>query len=1256
MEAHDRTLFLHRAGWLALAMGIGFSAPLHAQLNLSDNALEAVPPVDPNIFILSDDSGSMDWEVITTHADEEFQFTADQPDGSSAAGAGSVKHRDSDDDGTANCTFTDASYDGYIYGVEFGSNQYGDGSDDCNTADDEAWRFRNSDFNRVYFNPNNTYEPWAGVDSDGDAFDDIDAENAPNNPYNPTETINLLEDNSNWDGAGNPRLQSDRDGDGNNDGFRFYTWNDDDSDDYFDNGEETEYQIGNMGSSELSTLNTYLTDRYGADAKQYADVDEVQENFANWFGYYRSRELAAKAALSRVVRDATSARIGYGAINGSVSGREVASMNVSASSGEKRGLLDQLYSTDSSGSTPLRQNLRNVGRYFACEDNSFFGDTGDYDCPIQTAAEGGACQQNYAILMTDGFYNGGDPGFDNEDSDSGDFSGGAFADSYEETLADVAMYFYKTDLSGHPDQVPTTSRDRLLYIGAGDLGDTMHQHMGTYTIGFGVDGTLSDMPSDPDTAFTWPDPTASRQNRIDDLRHAAYNGRGQFLSAGNPQELADALGDVFEEIQQGVGTGSAVAFNTQNIRTDSVVFRAFYDTQTNTGDLVAQAIESDGTIDTSTNLWSAAEELDAQTGESSDSRTIITYDRSNTSGIPFRWGDLTTDQQDALHLPTRASVTDPDRTDNGGIGDERLEWVRGRSEHEGNDRTAGDMRDRPVVEGKLGDITHSSPVFVGAPQFSGRNGGQWPAVSPDTYAEFKENELDRTPVVYVGANDGMLHAFRTEAGGGMDAGSELFAYVPEFLQEDLPDLADPEYNHRFYVDASPAINDFFSQTADAWRTVLIGGAGAGGRGYFALDITDPGNFSDESTASSQVLWEFTNDDDDDLGFTFSEPVIAMSNAEAGDGSNRWVAIFGNGYNSTAADGDAKLFIAIIDEGRDGTWTVNSDYFKLNTGFGMDEYDSTTMPHLSATTPNGIGEVRVIDVDGNGTADYVYAGDLQGHLMRFDLTSSNTSHWSYDGVLFQATYSDNTVQPITQAPIVMDHPDPGESGHVVITGTGSWMTTDDRTSEEIQSLYGIWDDMGNLNTAVERDDLVEQTFTNEVDPVHGFVVRTSTDAPINWSNTGGSQERGWYIDLDMPPAGGSAGDPAEFPGERAVRNLQLRGGILFVNTIIPKAANPCESGPGGFELGLDPANGGRPDKVVFGMNNDGVFNQDDSVAGSSDNADVVTGRRLEGGVPTDAGFIGNIRVTQVGADVEPVGTNTEDTGPTGRHSWREIINN
>ncbi|UEX78906.1 pilus assembly protein [Spiribacter halobius] len=1227
-----------RALWVAVFGACALSPAALAQLDISQNALEALTPVEPNVVVLNDDSGSMDWEVMTTDVGAEFLFSGTQPDGTSPADAGDPVHRDADNDGNPDCTFASNGRPGYLYIAEFASNTYGDNGLDCNTADDDSWRARNSDFNRLYFNPQQTYTPWAGVDADGDAFTDIDATNAPDDPYDPADYKDLTSEGSGWDGGTSHQALTG--------GFRFFTWSDDDGDGLFDNGEERKYEIGSLSATDLADLNAWLQNRYAADAKQYASTDEIQQNFANWFSYYRSREFAAKAGLSRTIRDNTSARIGYATINNNSNNRiPVATMNVSPSSGNKRSLLDQLYETRSASGTPLRENLQEIGRYFACESNSIFGDA---ICP-QTQDEdgnnesGAACRQNYAILMTDGYYNGNDPSVGNADGDNdSDFDGGAFEDGLSNTLADVAMYYYERDLHDTlTDLVPTTARDRNLFRGSDELGEVMHQHMATYTIGFGVNGTLDEMPGgpdDPDTKF-WPG--TSGDGRIDDLRHAAFNGRGSYLSARDPDELATSLEEIFSEIAAGVGAGSAVAFNTQNIRSDSLVFRAFYDTKTNTGDLIAQQVNDDGTLGST--AWRAAEQLDGRTSESSDTRRIVTYDPDALSGIAFDWSSLTTDQQGALHVPVPPALTTA-RQDNGGVGDERLGWVRGHSVDEGIAIDEGELREREVNEGRLGDITHSSPVFVGRPPFSGRNGGAWPASSGDTYPEFQEANASRDGVVYVGANDGMLHAFST------DTGEELFAYVPSILIDDLPDLASPEYNHRFFVDASPQVNDVFM--GGSWQTTLIGGLGAGGRGYFALDITDPSDFTTETGAAGQVLWEFVGGtgaeaDDASLGLTFSEPVIAMSNDEA-SGEKRWVAIFGNGYNSDDPNGNASLFVLFLDGGTDGVWTEGTDYFRLDTGIGFDDYNSATMPHLTSTTPNGIGDIRAIDYDGNGTVDVVYAGDLQGNLHRFDLSSSNTNQWDLDGTLFQASYADGSGdrQPITKAPVAVRHPD---GGLVLVQGTGSWMTNADATSDEIQSIYGIWDDdpLGNLN-AVTHSELIEQQFINEVDPVNGFVVRTLTNNEVDWST-----DMGWYIDLDAPAAGSSTGSP-EFPGERAVRNMQLRGGIAFVNTVIPKVDAACGTIVGGFELGFDPLTGSTPEVVVFDTNGDGVFDVNDNVGGLEGQLNRVTGLRFEGGVPTDSGFIENFRVTQVGDEVRSMGTNTGGTGPVGRRSWREVI--
>jgi type IV pilus assembly protein PilY1 len=380
----------------------------------------------------------------------------------------------------------------------------------------------------------------------------------------------------------------------------------------------------------------------------------------------------------------------------------------------------------------------------------------------------------------------------------------------------------------------------------------------------------------------------------------------------------------------------------------------------------------------------------------------------------------------------------------------------------------------------------------------------------------------------------------------------------------------------------------------------------------------------------------------------------MSNAEDGSGNKRWVVIFGNGYNSTSANGDSHLYVLFVEGGQDGVWSVNADYYKINTGYGKAESGD-------GTTPNGIGGIRGIDSDSNGTVDYVYAGDLQGNLYRFDLSSTTPGNWTTTPkLLFKARYKTasgfprDVVQPITTSPIVVKHPD--DTGYIVIAATGSWMTDSDATSTDIQSIYGIWDDMSNspevtMNSTTNQ--LVEQVFTNQVSQEHGYTVRTLTNNAVIWKNNGAnaSKVKGWYTDFDLPPAGSAMG--VEYPGERAVRNLQLRGGLLFVNTILPKNTSACSAGTGGFELGFNPLTGGSGSKVIFDINNDGTFDYYDNAGDLDADSGIVTGIRFENGTPTDAAFIGNKRFTQEGSEIRSMGTNTRTDINTGRTSWREL---
>ncbi|OUS29267.1 hypothetical protein A9Q99_09145 [Gammaproteobacteria bacterium 45_16_T64] len=1193
-------------------------------LNLSTEALELRTSSEPNVVIIIDDSGSMDWEVVTRDFSNNMIFTAKQRDGSNS-GTGDVTHRDADDSGTANCNFGSPTFGGYIYGVEFGTNNYTDNGNDCNTADDEAWRFRNASFNPMYFDPDKTYTPWAGVDKNGNEYGDIDITSAPDNPYDPSETVDLTNNNSDWQGTN--RVSSDRNNDGVNDGFRYYVWKDADGDDLYDNGEETEYFIKDQSAT-------------------------VQQNFANWFSYYRSRDYVTKGAITESLKDVTNLRVGFATINHNATELEIESLNPSPTSGEKRDLFDAIYGLAPDNGTPLRNALYKTGQYYDCTygnsppSDNIFGSSAA--CPM-LASPAGTCQQNYAILMTDGFYNGSlSSSVGNEDgNEDTDFDGGAYADSVSNTLADVAMRYYEDDQTTASDHVPTTSRDTA---GASVLADAdeMHQRMSTFTVGFGVDGTITSIPPNIDDAFAWPDPfsgTTSEKNsaKVDDLRHAAYNGRGNYLNAQNPTELADALSNIFEEIQSGIGAASAVAFNTQNLDTGAYLYRAFYNTKTHSGELQAIEIQSDGSIlqtDIDNPAWQASDQYGSTTPAG---RSIISYQRDGSSvgGIAFEWSSLSTDQQTLLNSPAPSCTASGGcygSSTNTAVGDERVDYIRGDSTNEGDIFDSGDFFDRDETNTMLGDIVHSTPIFVGTPPYSNRDKSPYP--TSNTYSSYVSAQSSRTDHIYVGANDGMLHAFDATNG------NETFAYVPGEMYKILGDKTSPSYNHQFYVDLSPVVNDVYYTSA--WHTILLGGYRGGGKGYFALDVTDPSAFSSTTTGKSKVMWEFTEEDDgsagnSDLGYSYSKPSIVMTNASI-SGEQRWAAIFGNGYNSTSSDGDSAIYIVFIDGGIDGSWSA-SDFIKITTGYGKAESSD-------GTTPNGMGSPRVIDTDGNGTSDYIYAGDLQGNLFRFDISSTSSTNWSSSSnhkLLFQAEDSSGDAQPITIQPLVVAHPT--EAGFVVITPSGSWITTDDAISEDIQSLYGIWDDKSS-SPLVARSELTEQVFTNvtKTDISPTVTTRTLSSNDVVWSNTSGSKVKGWYIDFDVLAESGGI----ESPGERATQ-VKRFADLAFINTVLPKDPTNCKGAEGGWLLFFNPQTGAGPDSTVLDLDSDDEFDDSDNIVTEVDgvvSTSIVSGKKFDE-APGLTSVSGGTSFTQT-ADTQIITDDVSSGQNIGRISWREIF--
>jgi hypothetical protein len=856
-------------------------------LPLAQIPLELVEGVDPNVLILMDDSGSMDFS-LATNEDRAVMTLRNhdrnpRPTSRRTEAYDYLTHYPNNTYSRGGLPSEAELLGSSLFGTAGNPNRYG------------VWRGRTHFYNKIYYNPEVRYRPWRGLAPNGQPFPQADPNRAVLNPTRTNEGFGagVPRGNRGWNGdlrqtwqygsAAIPEWDNNGgDETRTNENYyipRYYRITEpgyDGSEPAWDTAHcLVEIRPGGQGYTDkdenagvpicTSTTNDLGGGRYSSTGIFVGGIDrtdctnplactytEEMQNFANWFVYYRNREYTVKAALGAVVADVTGLSIGYATINRpGTERRRILPMEASFRGANKSALMDQIYTINSSGGTPLRRNLDRAGRHFQCVTGDIFGSSGgslpgDANCPV-APAPAGLCQQQFTLLFTDGVWNNSFSGIGNEDANNAGspFDGGFFADGNSNTLGDIAMFYYETDLHGTlANRVPTTERDRSLaapdaFTDGSNL--VMHQHMTTFTVGFGVDGQLADadIPTalgGPPATVNWGNPFAQSQAKIDDLRHAALNGRGDYLSAADPTALERELRAAFEEFGAGAGAASAVSFNSQQVRNDTRVFRGFYNTDDNTGDLVAQLVDFTNNTVVEPPVWSASDLLDSRTATS---RIIVTYDREPfeatpmPKGVPFRFASLNPQQQ---------AILDADQVD----------YLRG---DRANERPLGNLRERPGIRGLLGDIVNSSPVFVGTPTFFGRDRIQFPVGTGDLYSAFLSAQQTRPGVVYVGSNDGLLHAIDA------DTGQERWAYLPDRIirtgdndANPISQLTDPVYEHLFYVDNQPAIADVFiaprGQTDREWRTVLVGSYRAGGRGLFGIDITDPNGV----TAGRSLIW------------------------------------------------------------------------------------------------------------------------------------------------------------------------------------------------------------------------------------------------------------------------------------------------------------------------------------------------------------------------------------------------------------------
>ncbi len=924
-----------------------------------------------------------------------------------------------------------------------------------------------------------------------------------------------------------------------------------------------------------------------------------------------SRMMVAKIVGADVVDNTAGMRFGIASFFGPSSQSYGHGATIDRACGSSvSDIKSSLASYSASTNTPLSEALYEITRYFRGM-SSYYHSSTSYTSPIQYR-----CQKNFTLAITDGF-----PTYDrNFPSDDPDVPSGEtltdwdglhpatvstsypsfpqYSDGYDSSgngegatlyLDDIAKFAWDTDFK------KDSSETDLSGVGYNDAAFPL-QNMYTYTVGFGT------------------------QNQM--LEDAAEYGNGKYYTASNAAQLSTVLKNALAEITKKSGSSSSAAASTGRIQTGSNVYQARYNSSNWSGEFLSFEIDTTVgatygqvlTTGTATNgaVFDAGKKIPAW-----NSRVIVT---NKTAGVAFDWAQFTATEQ--------ASYFDGQEA--------MLQYLRGRNLSD----TTYDVsvyRDRVT---NLGDIVHSTPYFVGAP--SARYSDSFESVA---YSSFVTTHKNREQLLYVGANDGMLHAFDAPTG------VEKMAFIPGSLLPKLKALSDPSYSHQYYVDGSPTVVDAFKTTgaSGAWKTVLVGGLNNGGQGIYALDITDPSTFT-ESNAASLFMWEFTDQDDVDLGYSFSRPKIVKLQ----DG--KWYAVFGNGYNNTDTNGG--LDTRVSTTGNAVIYIVDlwdkTNVIKLSTGVGISA-DPT-----NASRPNGFATLTPVDLNGDQVSDYIYGGDLFGNVWKFNLNDADPTKWKLDYKLYSACSADpctqtagstvSNAQPITTAVTV------GRSksgiGQMVYFGTGQYIETTDNNGVlgGRQTFYGIHDAGANVTG---RSKLLQQTITIEasvaVNDTKGTVSTTddvTRNVPLRETsnNYATSVKQGWYLDL-VPPAGER--------GERLISTPAIRGQRLLFVTNIP-ANDPCSPGGDSWLMSLDAFTGGRLSQT-YDLDQSGKFGTGDKVfTDPAGNPIVATGIKVGSGGNSPSFMPGSDSDHVIISGNDQLETMRIDEGDdVNRQSWQQI---
>jgi len=1030
----------------------------------------------------------------------------------------------------------------------------------------------------------------------------------------------------------------------------------------------------------------------------------IQQNFANWYSYYRTRNLNARAAVGRVFGSIAdgSVRVAWQTLQGQAAS---GSYNVNATGyiGAPYGplvatsliqdlgnattgcaatstsntcwrsqFLNWVYGAPASGGTPTRVATQVAGEFYKRKLSTSTANAQDpyWNGNATTPAEL-TCRKNFNMLVTDGYWNGDSPA-DARPNDTTALmlpDGTSYAISgvpskiywnddtaTSTSLADIAFSYWATDLrtdlnnnvpaywadlttgvtaaSATVDSTAPGKNSEVYFNPAND--PATWQHMSQYMVTMGISGNLA-YPGDY-TALrkgtrSWPAPdTSGGSTNIDDTWHAALDSRGGYFSAADPNSLVTTLSGIISSVIASSSTALTLSLSTNVLTTNAVAYYAGYDTTNWSGSLIAKAVGANGAVGNT--LWSAGDLLTTR-DLVADPRLIATSTAPGTgTGVVFAYANLSATEQAALNSSdgTGSATT----TDN--LGSQRVDWLIGSKALEGTT-----FRTRIS---RLGAVFGSQPTFVGTP--TGGYSDSFPAQSPEaialaasssnSYAAFLAKWAQRTPAVYVGANDGMLHAFdgRAAVTSGSVPGRELWAYVPNAVYGNLPAQGKlSNFSFTPTVDGSPVTGDVFFNSANTansttagWHTLLVGSLRLGGRGVFAIDVTDPSAtaMGTGANVAKKVLWEFNSSSAGtstaspaNLGYTFGTPVITRvslaNTTTSGSGTTttasngRWVVLVPGGYfpdNSTVA-------------------AASNTFSSL---FVLDAQTGTLLKEIrtpSGTNSHGLTTPAVGDYDGDQVADVAFAGDIDGNMWRIDLTAALAATPNATGVSLLFKPATANVQSVTTSPRLLA--DPTSAYFIVVFGTGRYLSASDTSDTTVQAVYGIRDPGAAVATpvTVAGGNLVQQLMT-----------LNSTGSAIGiTTNAVAAAKSGWYMLLNT------------VAGERVVVTpaLDASNNTVTFSTLIPTATDPCTTSSSGSVFAVDGTTGGAAYGVSIG--GAATFGTGYTLAGAH-----VTGAASSGSLYTAASLSGG--TAYAAGQLTSAGTTFGTSIPTARRrSWRVL---